>query len=299
MERLRSFADELIFNPYARPLTEDELIPLLDGCAGCVAGLDSFTQKAIESAGTLRVISRYGTGVDNVDIAAAGKKSIVVCRTPGVNSQAVADLAFGLMIGLARQIPMLDRKTRDGQWIRSIGVELHQKTIGILGLGFVGRAVAQRASGFSMRILACDPAMDLEYAKANNIVPVSFDDLIREADFISLHLPLYAGTRHIISAEAMDRMKKGAFIINTARGGLLDEAAACERLKDGRLGGLGLDVYEDEPPQNTPLFNLPNVVLTPHTAAHTAESAAAMAALSVENLINALEGKLTTCNAVT
>jgi len=291
MDRLRSFAGTLVFNPQKRPLTEDELIPLLDGCDGCVAGLDAFTGKVIESARTLKVISRYGTGVDNVDVAAAREKKIVVCNTPGVNAQAVADLTFGFMLSLVRRLPLLDRTTREGKWDRSIGAELYQKNIGILGLGYVGKAVARRAAGFSMRILACSPDIDQEYAGANGIIPVSFNELVSESDFLSLHLPLKAETRHIISLDVMRRMKKGALLINTARGGLLDEAAAYDMLKSGHLGGLALDVYETEPPRNSPLFTLDNVIFTPHTAAHTAEATAAMASLSVQNLIDVLSGK--------
>jgi D-3-phosphoglycerate dehydrogenase len=291
MDRLQSFAGALVFNPHARPLTEDELIPLLAGCEGCIAGLDPFTRRVIESAANLKVISRYGVGVDHVDIAAARERNIVVCNTPGVNSQAAADLTFALLLCLARKIPVLDRKTREGQWTRSIGVELYGKTIGILGLGAVGKAVAKRATGFSMRVLARDRYVNREYAKANGITPVSFDALIRESDFLCIHLPLKDDTRYIISGEIMRSMKRGAIIINTARGGLVDEEAACALLKSGHLGGLGLDVYETEPPKESALFTMDNVVLTPHTAAHTAEAIAAMAALSVQNLIDVLSGE--------
>jgi len=287
MDALKKFADDLVFNTKGKPLTEDELIAALKGCDGCIAGLDPFTRKVIESADTLKVISRYGTGIDNVDIAAAGEKGIAVCRTPGVNSQAVAELSIAFMLCLARQVPMLDRKTREGNWVRSVGIELHEKTLGILGLGAVGKKTARIASGFSMTVLACDPGIDKNYAQDNGIRPVDFDTLLRESDFLSLHLPLKPDTRHIMSAETMRRMKKGAIIINTARGGLIDEAAACDLIKSGHLAGLGLDVYEEEPPHNSPLFGLENVVFTPHTAAHTAEATAGMASMSVENLVNA------------
>jgi len=291
MDRLKSFAGTLAFNSTGKPFSEDELIAQLDGCVGCIAGLDPFSKRVIESAAGLKVISRYGTGVDNVDLAAARAKGVVVCKTPGVNSQAVAELAIALLLCLARQVPMLDRKTREGYWVRSVGVELHKKTLGIVGLGAVGKRTARLAAGFSMRVLACDPNIDLEYAQANGIIPADFDTVLRESDFLSLHLPLNNETRHIMSAEAMRNMKRGAIIINTARGGLIDEAAACELLRSGHLDGLGLDVYEEEPPQHSPLLELENVVFTPHTAAHTNEATAAMAALSVQNLIDALEGR--------
>ena len=291
MKKLRSFTENLVFNPTGKPLSEDDLIPLLNGCDGCVAGLDHYSAKVIESAKSLKVISRYGVGVDSVDIAAAKSKNVIVCNTPGVNAQAVADLTFGLLLCLARKITILDKKTKEGQWPRSIGVELYGKTIGVLGLGAVGKAVARRASGFSMKVIAYDPYIDREYVKSNGIISADYDTVVREADFLCLHLPLTDETRYEISADVMKNMKKGAVIVNTARGGLIDEAAAYELLASGHLGGLGLDVYEDEPPKKSALFDLENVVLTPHTAAHTAEAIAAMADLSVQNLIDVLSGK--------
>jgi len=290
MNRLRSFAGSLVFNPTGKPLGEDELIPLLKDCDGCIAGVDCFTARVMENAPRLKVISRYGTGVDRVDLAAARARNIVVCNTPGANSQAVADLTFGLLLSLARRIPVLDGQTRKGQWPRSNGIELHGKTLGILGLGAVGKAVARRAGGFSMRVIACDPLIDREYAEANGIAEVGFDALIRESDFLSLHLPLTTETKHILSAQAMRAMKKGALIVNTSRGGIIDEAAAFELLVEGHLGGLGLDVYETEPPGESPFFGMENVVVTPHTAAHTAEAKQAMADMSVQNLIDVLSG---------
>jgi len=291
MERLKSFAGTLTFNPKGKPLSEVELVEALEGCDGCIAGLDPFTNRVIKSTSQLKVISRYGTGVDNVDLAAAREKGIVVCRTPGVNSQAVAELAISLLLCIARQVPMLDRKTREGHWVRSVGIELQNKTLGILGLGAVGKKTARLAAGFSMNVLACDPNMDTDFIKANGIRPVDFSTLLGESDFLSLHLPLKEDTKYIISAEAMRSMKKGAIIINTARGGLIDEAAACELIKSGHLDGLGLDVYEQEPPRNSPLFGLENVVFTPHTAAHTTEATIGMASMSVDNLIDVLSGK--------
>jgi D-3-phosphoglycerate dehydrogenase len=293
--RLREFAlensAELVFNPLGRPLTEEELIPLVQDCDGYIAGLDFVTKNVIDSCGALKVISRYGAGVDRVDLEAAKAKGIPVCNTPGANAQAVADLAFGLALCAARKIPMLDRKTKEGQWVRSTGIELFGKTMGILGLGAVGRAVAQRAGGFSMRVLAYDPFINKRYAEEQGIAVSDFDSLIKESDVISLHLPLDRNTRHVINAEVMARMKQGVILINTARGGLIDESAANELLRSGHIGGLGLDAYEEEPPDKSPLFELDNVVLTPHTASHTAEATANMAAMSVENLINILSGK--------
>ena len=291
LELLKSFSSDLVFNPNQRPLSEDELIPLLSGCEGFIAGLDNITRKVIENSPSLKVISRYGVGVDRVDLVAAKEKGVVVCNTPGSNANAVADLAFALLLCLARKVHLLDRKTKEGQWLRSTGFELYGKTIGILGLGAVGKAVAKRAAGFSMKIMAYDPFINLEYTKANGIFAAELNDVIKEADFISLHLPLLEETKNIINEEAIKNTKKGAVIINTARGGLVDEKAAYKYLESGHLGGLALDAFETEPPGSSPLFNLENVVVTPHTGAHTTEATALMAEMSVRNLIDVLSGK--------
>jgi len=291
MALLHSFSDNLVFNPFGKPLTEDDLIPLVKDCDGFIAGLDFITRKVMENAPKLKVISRYGAGVDRVDLDAAKEKNIVVCNTPGVNSNAVADLVFALLLSLARRIPHLDKSTREGQWLRSTGFELYGKTLGIIGLGAVGKASAKRANGFSMKILAYDPFINIEYAETNGISSVSFDELIKESDFISLSLPLVEETRNIINGDVMKKMKKGVIIINTSRGGIVDESVAYELLKSGHLGGLGLDAFEMEPPGPSPLFTLDNVVVTPHTGAHTKEAIDAMADMSVQNLIDVLSGK--------
>jgi D-3-phosphoglycerate dehydrogenase len=291
LERLQSFAGELVFNPYGKPLSEDQLIPLLRDCDGYVAGLDFVTGKVIEACEKLKVISRYGVGVDRVDLAAAKAKNIAVCNTPGANSQAVAELALALILALARRVPQLDRKVREAQWPRSTGIELRGKTLGILGLGAVGKTLARCASGFSMDILAYDPYLDKTYAEAHGIVPSDLTDLIQKSHILSLHLPLTPQTKHLIDDAAMRAMRPGAILINTARGGLIDEAAAYEHLRSGHLGGLGLDVYEEEPPKPSLLHQLDNVVLTPHTASHTAEATAGMAEMAVQNLIDVLSGK--------
>ena len=290
LHKLQEFADEIIFNPYGRPLTSAELAELLPGCDGYIAGLDYVDAAAIAACDKLRVISRYGAGVDRVDIAAANARGITVCNTPGANAQAVADLTMGLMLAVARKIPMLDTAVRAGKWTRSTGVELYQKTIGLLGLGAIGKAVAKRAQGFSMKVLAYDPYIDQAYAAANDITPESIENIVHSADIISLHMPLLPETRHIINSDLMRRMKPGVIIINTARGGLIDEDAALEFLESGHLGGLGLDAFEEEPLGETPLTAFNNVVLTPHTAAHTHEATANMANMAVQNLIDVLSG---------
>jgi len=289
-DKLLAFADEVVYNPHSRPLTEDELIPLLKGCDGYLAGLDFITDKALKNADKLRAISRYGIGCDRVDLEAAKKLGIPVTNTPGANADAVADLALGFMLALARAIPMLDRATKQGEWLRRTGIELGGKTLGLIGFGMIGKLTARRAAGFGMNIIAYDPYLDETYAEQNNVSSGTFEQVIKESDFISLHLPFNDSTKNIISKEVIEQMKAGAFLINTSRGGLIDEAALFNALESGQLGGAALDAFEKEPPDITkPLFSLPNVVTTPHTGAHTREATLNMAAMAVDNLIDVLK----------
>lgn len=290
LEVLKEFSDDLIFNPTGRPLTEDELIPLLKDCEGYVAGLDFISRKVIEACPKLKVISRYGVGYDRVDVEAAKEHGVIVTNTPGVNSEAVGELAFALILAVARKIPYLNEDTRKGGWVRSTGFECLGKKICILGLGSIGKVVARCAQGFGMRISAYDPYINEAYCKEHDIAIVSFEEGIRNADVISLHLPLMDSTKHIINKEAITQMKDGAVLINTSRGGIIDEEAAYEALKSGKLGGLGLDAFEQEPPKDSPLFEFDNVVVTPHTGAHTKEATDNMAKASIKNLIDVLNG---------
>jgi D-3-phosphoglycerate dehydrogenase len=295
MIKLRNFAQsrnsELVFNNKGRPLTEDELKPLLEDCEGCIAGLDFYTAGAISSASKLKVISRYGTGCDRVDIDVAKERGIAVCNTPGANAQAVAELTFALMLCLARNVHKLDRETRAGNWGRATGMELHEKNLGLVGLGAVGKAVSVIARGFGMKVTAYDPYISTKFTKENNIIISDFNTLLENSDVVCLHVPLTDSTRHIIGNEAISRMKKGTLLINTARGGLIDEEAAHEALESGQLGGLGLDAFEEEPPQKSPLFDHDNVVLTPHIGAHTHKATRNMAMMAVDNLIAVLKGE--------
>ena len=288
LEDLKNFSSDLIFNSYGRPLTEDELIPLLKECDGYIAGLDFITERVIQECNHLKVISRYGAGYDRVDISAAKKKGIVVTNTPGVNAEAVGELAIALALTVARHITSLNSCTRNGEWIRSTGMELKNKTIGIMGLGAIGKTVARCATGFEMNVIAYDPFINDLFCKSNNIKNCTFDEVCEQADIISLHLPLLDSTKHLINKIAISKMKPTTIIINTSRGGIIDEAAAYNALKSGKLGGLGLDAFEIEPPKNSPLFELDNVVVTPHTGAHTQEATTNMANASVKNLIDIL-----------
>ena len=263
LQELRAFSNDLVFNTTGKPLTEEELLPLLKDCDGYIAGLDFVTEKVLKSCSHLKVISRYGAGYDRVDIAAAKALSIPVTNTPGVNAEAVGELAFGLILSVARKIPYLHTSLREGGWVRSTGMELKGKTIGIMGLGAIGKVVARCAKGFDMTVMAYDPYINEEYCKNNAIKASTFDEVLEHADVISLHLPLIDATQHLINASAFAKMKPTAILVNTSRGGIIDEDAAYDALKNGRLGGLALDAFEIEPPTDSPLFTLNNVVATP------------------------------------
>ena len=291
LEALKQFSENLVFNELGRPLKEDELIPLLKDCDGYIAGLDFITEKVLKSCEKLKVISRYGAGYDRVDIEAAREKGVLVTNTPGVNAEAVGELAFSLILSVARKIPYLNQSTREGQWVRSTGMELKGKTIGIMGLGAIGKVVARCAKGFEMKVIAYDPFINEDYCASHQIGVCTFEEVIEQADVISLHLPLNDSTKHLIGEEAIGRMKPGAILINTSRGGIIDEDAAYQALKSGKLGGLGLDAFEVEPPAGSLLFEFDNVVATPHTGAHTREATDNMANASIRNLIDVLSGK--------
>jgi D-3-phosphoglycerate dehydrogenase len=243
-----------------------------DGLA--IRSATKVTAKVLEQARTLKVIGRAGIGVDNVDIPAATARGIIVMNTPFGNSITTAEHAISLMLALARQIPEADASTRAGKWEKNkfMGVEIFGKTLGIVGCGNIGSIVADRAIGLRMKVVAFDPFLSQERADDLGVEKVGVEELFRRADFITLHTPLTDKTRNIINAGAIKHMKKGVRIINCARGGLVDEAALYDALKSGQVAGAAFDVFVTEPATENPLFNLPNVVCTPHLGASTSEA---------------------------
>ena len=241
----------------------------------------------------LRAIAKLGVGLDTVDIAAATRCGVVVFHTPGANNQAVADHTFALILSLARKIRYCDQSLREKRWehTKIIGVEIWQKTIGIIGLGAIGRCVALRAKGFQMKIVACDPYWPSEFAAQQGIEQLSLDQLLEASDIVTIHAPLTPENKGLINARTLGLMKPTAILINAARGGLVNETDLYQALRSGRLAGAGLDVFEQEPPHDSPLLELDNVVLTPHTAAFTHEAMKTMSMGVVEQLIDYYHGK--------
>ncbi len=243
-----------------------------DGLA--IRSATKVTAKIVEQAKNLKVIGRAGIGVDNVDIPAATARGIIVMNTPFGNSITTAEHAISLMLALARQIPEADASTRAGKWEKNkfMGVEIFGKTLGVIGCGNIGSIVADRALGLKMKVIAYDPFLSADRANDLGVEKVELDDLFKRADFITLHAPLTDKTRNVVNADAIKAMKKGVRIINCARGGLVDEAALYEALKNGHVAGAAFDVFVTEPATENPLFGLPNVVCTPHLGASTSEA---------------------------
>ncbi|NJL08274.1 MAG: phosphoglycerate dehydrogenase [Methylacidiphilales bacterium] len=274
-----------------------EIIGNYDGLA--IRSATKVTAKILENATRLKVVGRAGIGVDNVDIPAATTRGVIVMNTPFGNSITTAEHAITMMMALARQIPEADRSTQAGKWEKNkfMGVELTAKTLGVIGCGNIGSIVADRAIGLKMRVMAFDPYLSDERAVALGVHKVELDDLMRRADFITLHTPLTDKTRNILDAEALAKCKKGVRIINCARGGLVDEAALAEAIKSGHVAGAAFDVFVEEPATANPLFGLPNVVCTPHLGASTTEAQENVALQVAEQMSDyLLQGAIT--NAV-
>jgi len=289
---LEAQVGEVIYNPTGKPLTSAEVAQLLPGIDGYIAGLDGIDANALKSADRLKVISRYGVGFDNVDLAVAREKGIVVTNTPGANSVSVAELALGLMLALARQIPEAVEAVHQGKFPRYSGISIEGKTIGILGLGAIGKQLARRLSGFDCKIVAYDPFADAAFAKDNHIELASMDEVIGQADFVSLHLPLLPETRGIVNEAFLNKMKRGSFLINTSRGEAINEDALLKVLQSGHLKGAGLDAFAVEPPDpKNPLLALPQVVATPHLGAQTDGATSTMGWLAMRDCLAVLKGE--------
>lgn len=287
---LEALVGEVIYNPTGKPLTSAEVAAWLPGIDGYIAGLDVIDADALKFADKLKVIARYGVGFDNVDLEAAKSKNIVVTNTPGANSVSVAELALGLMLALARQIPEAVDAVHQGKWPRYSGVSLEGKTIGILGLGAIGKQLARRLTGFDCKILAFDPYADQQFALDNHITLTDMDQVIGASDFVSLHLPLLPETRGIVDENFLNKMKKGSYLVNTSRGEAINEDALLKSLQSGHLKGAALDAFIVEPPDpNHPLLALPNVIATPHLGAQTDGATSNMGWLAMKDCLAVLK----------
>ena len=290
--RLREAGCELIPSPFTRAATEDELLPLVEGVDAVLASTDAFTRRVLNAADRLKVIARVGVGYDAIDVTAASELGIWVTTTPGANEHSVADGTLALLLALARQLMGAVQTTRDGKWERPMGVELGGQRLGLIGFGRIGRQVALRARAFGMEVVIYDVFQDQAAAAELRARYVALDELLANADFVSLHAPATPQTRDIINRDTLGRMKSTAFIINTARGELVNEADLAEALRTGRIAGAALDVFKEEPPEaGNPLLGLPNVLPWPHIAGITTQSVERMTVMCVDNILAVLKGE--------
>ncbi len=266
LQVLRDAGLEFSFPPRQVLLSAEELLEQVPGVSAIIAGSEPYPRRVFEAAKDLRIIARAGVGYDSVDLAAARDHGVLVTITPGANQDAVAEHTFALILGLAKRLRAQDLPIRAGQWPRLPGVPLRGKTLGIAGLGRIGKAVAVRGAAFDMRLLAYEPVPDAAFVERYGITLVPFERLLADSDFVTLHVPLAAESKHLINKRTLALMKPSAYLVNTARGGLVCEADLLEALTAGKLAGAGLDVFEKEPPGQNPLFALDNVLVTAHTA---------------------------------
>jgi D-3-phosphoglycerate dehydrogenase / 2-oxoglutarate reductase len=277
------------------PLTEAQMLELVGGgeLDGILNGDDAITAKVIDAAGPrLRVISKYGIGLDSIDVAHATARGIAVLYTPGVNHTTVAEHTFGLMVALTKHFWPHLRSTKAGQWKRLTGGELAGKRLALLGMGRIGKEVAHRAVAFDMRVAAHDLVWDDAFAAAHQVTRcASLDDAARDADVLSLHMNLGPANRHWLDGARIATLKRGAIVVNTARGALVDEAAVAEACRSGALGGYATDVLEKEPPPpDHPFTGIDNIIVTPHVGSRTNESVERQGIRAARNIVNFLAG---------
>jgi len=292
LQMLADAGFEASLKPDGRNLwQEDDLIAVLDGASASVAGSEPYTRRVIENSPKLRIIARTGVGYDAVDLAACNEHGIVVTTTPGVNHHAVAEHTIALLMGIARDFPVQDQQVRKASWVRRAFPRVMGSTIGIVGLGRIGQAVATRARGLGMNVLAFDPYGNKEFAAEWNVELVELDDLLARSNYITLHSPSTPETIRMINKESIAKMQPGSVVINTARGSLINEADLIDALKSGHLRGAGLDVFEVEPlPADSPLIGLNNVLLSGHTAGLDNESHDGMFRMAAEAIIGLHRG---------
>ena len=288
LDRLRSAGFDLVFSTPGKQPTEQELIGLLPPCVGYLAGTEKIGEAVLRSARCLKVVSRNGVGIDNIDLNQAKKQKIRIEKALGANSRGVAELTIGLMFNASRALAYHYMLMKAGGWSRLIGFELKGKTLGVVGCGGIGKQVATLALGLGLKVTAYDLYPDYKFRPSPNFQFVSFEKLVKISDIISLHCPPSSDRRPLINDEVLSEMKKGSILINTARGDLLDETAVLDALNANRLGALAVDVYRKEPPDKSLLWLHQKVVTTPHLGGFTCESVERATETAVSNLLRVL-----------
>jgi D-3-phosphoglycerate dehydrogenase / 2-oxoglutarate reductase len=288
LDLLRTAGFELVFCTPGKAPDEPELSRLLPGCAGWLAGVEKISDPVLSHGDALKVISRNGTGIDAIDLAACQRRGIRVLKTDGANARGVAELTIGLILSLLRSIPWSDTRMKAGGWERRQGRELEGKTLGIVGTGRIGKLVARFALAMDMKVIGHDAYPDTGFAATHGFRYAAFPELLGWSDIVSLHCPHTPGEKPLVDAQALGSMRRGAWLVNTARSELVDAAAVLEALEAGRLAGYAVDAFEKEPPEPHPLYTDERVIVTPHLGAYTAESVSRATRAAVDNLLGAL-----------
>lgn len=290
--RLERAGARLIENPHQRPYTREELLPIVPELHAAVVGVEQWDRELMAAAPQLRTLTKLGVGVDNIDLAEAGRRGITVTNAPGGNANAVAEFVVAGILAWLRELPRMVDAVRAGAWPRVAGRELSGMTVGLVGFGRIGRLVARRLAEFDVRIRAYDPYPDRDAAARLGVEMRELDAVLEDADIVSIHLPSLPETRNFVSEPFLAALKQGCLLVNTARGALIDEAALLRALDDGRVGGAVLDVFQQEPlAAGSPLVAHPRVLATPHGAADTREAYRAIAEINARSIIDAASGR--------
>ena len=290
LELLTRSGFELVFSTPGKMPGEDELNHLLPGCTGYLAGVEPIPAAVLETAVDLKVISRNGTGINNIDIQAAQRLGIKIMRAEGANARGVAELTLGVILALMRSLPFSDARMKSGLWQRRKGLELHGRTLGLIGCGRIGQLVSQMALAFGMNVMAFDAFPNQNFAPSPKFQFTKLENVFTGSDIISFHCPEQEDGRAVLDDESIRRLRPGVFLVNTARASLIDEAGVLKGLNEGRIAGLALDVYDREPPGTSPLLSHDRVIATPHIGGYTTESVSRATLAAVENLLENFKG---------
>lgn len=288
LDLLREHGYEVIINPYGRKLTEDEVIDLAKDCVGIVAGVEPLTARVMDALPKLKCISRVGVGMDSVDLEYAKQKGIIVVNTPNGPTRGVAELTLAMTLTLLRRIPQADAALHQRKWEKQIGNLIIDKKIGVVGLGRIGKLVATLFRGIGNPVIGYDPYADEVWAKAHNVELASFENVLKEADIVTFHIPSNKDKSPVVDAKELAMMKDGAFLINISRGGVVSETALYDALKSVKLTGAAIDVFTTEPYVG-PLCDLDNIIMTPHLGSYAKEGKLQMEIDACQNLINVLK----------
>ena len=293
-ELLEANGHEVIYDPQRQfpAYSFEELQQIIGDIDAAIIGMDKYTEKVFQMAPKLKAVAKFGVGVDNIDLEAAKRHGVAALNAPGQNSNAVAELTVGFILDLLREVFPIQKELEKGNWVRSLGNELKGKTVGLLGFGAIARLVARKLAAFDVNIQAYDIYMNEQLAASMGVKVVSREEVICNSDIVSLHIPVTEDTHHLFDAQMFAKMKKGAYLINAARGGLVDLDALCDALKSGQIAGAALDAFEVEPlPADAEIFRSGNVICTPHIGAETREAYHNVSMTVSQDIVAVLDGR--------